>query len=83
MPTIEDWKQAVIRSYRASVPEDEFAAKATPKEIFAVAYYLMHTSGNDAETLALLDDTSSEEPNTQVQLLMDFQAFVADTGEEN
>jgi hypothetical protein len=79
MPTIVDWEEAVIRSYRFSVPEDEFNAKAHPEAIAKVAYYLMNTSGNDAMTFALLDDTSSDEPNSTVILLMDFQAFTAVT----
>lgn len=82
MATIEDWQRAVERSYRASVSDEEYAAKATPKALFAVAYYLMYSSGNDTETLRLIDDTSDEEPNSTIQLLMDFQTFVADGTEE-
>jgi hypothetical protein len=80
--TIGNWQKAVETSYRSAVSAEEYAAKATPKALFAVAYYLMYTSGNDADTLALLDDTSDEEPNSTVRLLMDFQFFLADGAEE-
>jgi hypothetical protein len=78
VPTIEDWKDAVARSYRSSVSAEEYNAKATSEAIQKIAYYLMNTSGNDAGTMELLDDTSDEEPNSQVQMLMDFLAFTAE-----
>ncbi len=80
--SIADWQRAVETSYRSAVSAEEYAAKATPKALFAVAYYLMYSSGNDADTLMLLDDTSDEEPNKTVRLLMDFQFFLVDSAEE-
>ena len=68
----EAWEEAVRRSYRASVDtEEEYDAKATDGAVTKVAYY-MRGLNFDTE---LLDDTSFEEPNTTVQLLLDFLAF--------
>ena len=70
--TWQVWEEAVRKSYKASVEEEEFSDKATPDAVAKVAYYLR---GCDV-SMYLLDDTSGEEPNNMVVLLLDFLAFV-------
>lgn len=76
MASIEQWEEAVKRSYRFSVTTEEYNDKATPEAVNRIARYLQGTYEGE-ETLELLDDTSSDEPNTTVQLLFDFLAFTS------
>lgn len=70
-PGIEEWTATVLRSYKASVTEEEYNLKATPAAAKQVAEYIKA----DAYPIEYIDDTSNEEPNTTIRLLFDFIAF--------
>jgi hypothetical protein len=66
------YEVAVRQSYRVAVSPEEFEAKFNDVACERIAYY-MKGLGTEIE---YFDDTSEEKPNSTVQLLFDFLAFV-------
>lgn len=89
MPTIEEFEEAVRRSFRYSCEESEIGLEEydlkcvqQPDHVRKVAYYFSSwyhpangPEGDGSEFIDLCDDTSAEWPNNQVRLLLDFLAF--------
>jgi len=69
--TLQEWEEAVVRSYRVSASKEEFDGKATKEAVRKIAVYIHGTDYG----IEQLDGPQDEGPNCLVYTLFDFLAY--------